>query len=166
MQTRGTALVIDTIAAKKPVITISGLSSGSARTLNELESGSLCVFDAAEGGVYTLPSDPTPGTYYDFRIYKDLTANSAKIITGLRGSTLALICGGVLTNNYNTGTAKFFPIAEGSAANRFVAITQNGTTTGGQIGTAIRVNALSKGTWFVTGLVYGSGTMATPAATS
>jgi hypothetical protein len=166
MQTRGTALVIDTIAAKRPTITISGLSSGSARTLNELESGSLCVFDAAAGGIYTLPSDPTPGTYYDFNVYTTVTANSHKIITGLRSSTLALICGGLDVTNVNTGTNKSFQIVEGSAANRYVSITQNGTTTGGQVGTGIRITALSKGTWYATGLVFGSGTMATPAATS
>jgi hypothetical protein len=166
MQTRGTALVIDTIAAKQPVITISGLSSGSARTLNELESGSVALFDAAAGGVFTLPSDPTPGTFYDFKVYKDITANSAKIITGLRGSTLALICGAVTTLNVNDGVAKSFSIAEGATANRFVAVTSNGTTTGGQLGTELRVTALSKGTWYVSGLMFGSGVMATPASTS
>ncbi len=37
---------------------------------------------------------------------------------------------------------------------------------GGQIGTALRVTALSKGTWYVSGLIFGSGALATPAATS
>ena len=166
MQLRGTAIVVDSISAKQPVITISGLTSGSARTLNELESGSVALFDAAEGGVFTLPADPTPGTYYDFKLYKDITANSAKIITGLRGSTLALLVGAVTTQNVNDGVAKSFSIAEGATTNRFVAITSNGTTTGGQIGTEIRVTALSKGTWYVSGVIFGSGAMATPAATS
>jgi hypothetical protein len=166
MQTRGTALVIDTIAAKQPVITISGLSSGSARTLNELESGSVALFDATGGGIYTLPSDPTPGTYYDFKVYKTVASDSHKIITGLRGTTLALICGGIDMINVNDYTEDGFQITEGSAANRFVSVTMNGTTTGGQVGTNIRVTALSKGTWFVTGIVFGSGAMATPAATS
>jgi hypothetical protein len=166
MQTRGTALVIDTIAAKQPVITISGLSSGSARTLNELESGSVALFDATTGGVFTLPSDPTPGTFYDFKVYKTVASDSHKIITGLRGSTLALICGAVDTINVNDGGSKGFQIVEGSAANRYVSVTMNGTTTGGQVGTKIRVTALSKGTWYVTGLMFGSGAMATPAATS
>ena len=166
MQLRGTAIVVDSISAKQPMITISGLASGTARTLNELESGSVCLFDAAAGGTYTLPADPTPGTFYDFKVYSNITANSAKIITGLRGTTLALICGAVTTLNGNDGVAKSFSIAEGSGANRYVAVTSNGSTTGGQLGTELRVTALSKGTWYVSGIVFGSGTMATPAATS
>ena len=166
MQLRGTAIVVDSISAKQPVISISGLSSGTARTLNELESGSAVLFDAAEGGVYTLPADPTPGTYYDFQVYRSVTANSAKIITGLRGSTLALICGGIDMINVNDNTEDGFQMVEGATTNRLVAVTMNGTTTGGQVGTNIRVSALSKGTWFVTGIVFGSGAMATPAATA
>jgi hypothetical protein len=108
MQLRGTAIVVDSISAKQPVISISGLSSGTARTLNELESGSVVLFDAAEGGTFTLPADPTPGTYYDFKVYSTITANSAKIITGLRGSTLALICGGIDMINVNDNTEDGF----------------------------------------------------------
>lgn len=166
MQLRGTAIVVDSISAKQPVITISGLSSGTARTLNELESGSACLFDAAAGGVFTLPSDPTPGTYYDFRVYKTITSNSAKIITGLRGTTLALICGAISIADDTAGATKNISIAEGSAANRFVAITMDGATKGGYLGTTLRVSALSKGTWYVSGLAVGTGTMATPASTS
>lgn len=166
MQLRGTNIVVDTVSAKKPVITISGLASGTARTLNEYESGSLVVFDAAAGGVFTLPATPVAGTFYDFVVYKDITANSAKIITGLAGSTLSVLVGGVDMLNVNDGTNKSFSIAEGATTNRFVAITSNGTTTGGQVGTALRVTALSKGTWYVSGLMFGSGALATPVATS
>jgi hypothetical protein len=47
-----------------------------------------------------------------------------------------------------------------------VACTMNGTTTGGLIGTTLRFRAISTTVWFVTGVILGSGTIATPAATS
>jgi hypothetical protein len=42
----------------------------------------------------------------------------------------------------------------------------NGTTSGGIIGTWIRVKALSSTQWLINGLIVGSGTIVTPAATS
>lgn len=166
MQLRGTKIVVDSVSAKQPVISISGLASGTARTLNERESGSVALFDAVEGGTFTLPATPTPGTYFDFKVSRSITANSAKVITGLNGSTLSVICGGLDVINVNDYTEDGFQIVEGATTNRFVAVTMNGTTTGGQVGTDFRATALSNGTWLVTGLVFGSGAMATPVATS
>ena len=78
MQLRGTQLVVDTVNAKQNVIS----GQGATRTLNELESGSICLFDRAAGIVYTLPTTPTPGTYFDFIVVTTITSNAAKIITG------------------------------------------------------------------------------------
>jgi hypothetical protein len=41
-------------------------------------------------------------------------------------------------------------------------ITQNGTTTGGLIGSKVRVQANNNGYWTVSGIVLGSSTLATP----
>jgi hypothetical protein len=45
-------------------------------------------------------------------------------------------------------------------------ISMNGTTTGGLLGTWFRFTALSTTQWMVTGIDQGSGTVATPFATS
>lgn len=41
-------------------------------------------------------------------------------------------------------------------------ITMNGSTTGGKKGTVITVTAITATGWFVEGLVFGDGTLATP----
>lgn len=156
MQLRGTQIVVDTIQAKQNVIS----GSGATRTLNELESGSLCLFDRAAGIVFTLPTTPTPGTWFDFVISTTITSNSAKIITG---SATELLIGGY--TNVDTDTSNAVASFTGNGSTH-IAVTQNGTTTGGIKGTKLRFTCLSATNWMVEGIVQGSGTVATAFATS
>lgn len=156
MQLRGTQIVVDTIQAKQNVIS----GSGATRTLNELESGSLCLFDRAAGIVFTLPTTPTPGTWFDFVITTTITSNSAKIITG---SATELLIGGY--TNVDTDTSNAVASFTGNGSTH-IAVTQNGTTTGGIKGTKLRFTCLSATNWMVEGIVQGSGVVATAFATS
>ncbi|MFP5260989.1 MAG: hypothetical protein ACLGJB_03685 [Blastocatellia bacterium] len=155
MQLRGTAIVVDTIAAKQPVIS----GSGATRTLNELESGSLVLFDRAAGIVYTLPS-AKPGLTFDFVVTTTITSNNAKVITA---AGTELLIGDVVSVDTDTSNAVANFTANGST---HIAITQNGTTTGGIKGTHFRLKCLSSTLWVVDGVVQGSGVVATPFATS
>lgn len=156
MQTVGPALVIETIAARQPVITIEN----TARTLNTNESGSMVWFNRAAGNTLTLPTSPIPGTYYDVLVYTTPTSNSHKILTSIESGT-AIMVGGVNFANVNTGADTCFQATDSSS---YVSVNMNATTTGGQVGTRLRCTALSAGTWFVSGLVFGSGAIATPFA--
>lgn len=162
MQLRGTNIVVDTVSAKMPLISISGTS----RVLNQYESGSVVLFDRLAGNTLTLPDTVTPGTFCDVFISKTPTSNSHKIITGLNGSTNAVLTGGLDSFNVNTNANSGFQIIEGATSNRYASIAMNGTTTGGQAGTALRFVALSAGTWLVTGINIGSGVIASPASTA
>lgn len=132
---------------------------GATRTLLAKESGALCLFDRAAGVVYTLPT-PVEGMEFDFATTVTITSNAAKTITKTIASEfmigLVLVVGGttesVASADFNGTT--------------HVAISSNGTTTGGVIGDQYTLTAISATQWVIKGLISGSGTVATPAATS
>jgi hypothetical protein len=132
--------------------------ASATRILTLREAGSTCCFDLAAGVVYTLPA-PQPGMQFEFFSTVTITSNSAKIITN---AATVFLLGEVFT--YTTATASGAGFAFNGSTH--VACTMNGTTTGGIIGTWIKVKALSATQWLINGNIVGSGTIATPAATS
>lgn len=155
MQLRGTDLVVDKVRAKKA--SVSGL--GATRTLNENESGSLITLDRAAGIVVTLPTAKA-GITFDVNVSTSVTSNSYKVITA---SASEFLTGGVTNVDTDTSNAVAFFSGNGTT---HVALTMNGTTTGGLIGTALRFTAISSTLWTVEGVNMGSGVVATPFATS
>lgn len=136
---------------------ISG--QGATKTLQAKESGALCLFDRAAGVVYTLPT-PVLGMEFEFHSTVAITSGAAKVITN--AGTVFLIgsvMGGSLT------VADSGDVFQGNGTTH-VAISMNGTTTGGLIGTRIKVTAISNTQWAITGGYVGSGTLADPFATS
>lgn len=152
---RGTKLVLDVVQAGQNVIS----GQGATRSLNANESGSVCLFDRAAGIVYTLPVAKV-GTYFDFAITTTITSNAAKVITG--AGTEFLIGGYV---NVDTDTSNAVAVFTGNGSTH-VAVSMNGTTTGGVLGTMLRFTCLSSTRWMVEGHVLGSGVVATSFATS
>lgn len=136
---------------------ISG--QGATRTLSVDESGSTVLFDRAAGIVYTLPL-AKPGVFFDFVITTTITSNSAKVITG---AATEFLIGGY--TNVDTDTSNAVAVFTGNGSTH-IAVTQNGTTTGGVLGTKLRFTCLSSTRWFVEGVVQGSGVVATAFATS
>lgn len=137
---------------------ISG--QGATRTLNANESGSLVKFDRAAGIVYTLPTTPVAGTYFDFVVETTITSNAAKVITG---TATELLIGGY--TNVDTDTSNAVAAFTGNGSTH-IAVSMNGTTTGAVKGTKLRFTCLNSTTWTVEGLVLGTGTVATAFATS
>lgn len=134
---------------------ISG--QGATATLTTAQSGSTVLFDRAAGIIYTLPA-PIPGTYFQFIVTTSITSNNAKIITS--AGTVLMI--GSVFNAVAAGTGTQF-IANGTT---HIAMTQNGTTTGGLIGTCFYAFCVSATLWEIDGVILGSGTIATPFAIS
>lgn len=135
---------------------ISGV--GATRTLQQGESGALCLFDAAAGNVFTLPT-PVLGMQFEFITSVSVTSNSHKIITS--AATVFLLGEALM---FTTATAS--PAGFAFNGTTHVACTSNGTTTGGLIGSRITVTAISTTQWLIEGGMVGSGTIVTPAATS
>ncbi len=130
----------------------------ATRALLAKEAGSLCVFDLAAGTVFTLPA-PTEGMEFEFAVTVSNTSNLHKIITN---SASVFLVGGVNAESLTAGSADFF-VADGTT---IVALSMGATTTGGLIGSHVRLRAISSTQWFISGVLCGSGTLATAFATS
>lgn len=134
-------------------------SVGATRTLTNAESGSTCLMDSATGIVYTLPA-PQVGAKFRFKATVSVTSNSYKVITN---SASVFLVGGVMSANLTVAASGDFFVANGTT---HVAITSNGSDTGGLIGGEFEVEAISTTQWVITGVICGSGTNADPFATS
>lgn len=155
-QLRGTTLVLDTVAARRPII--SGV--GATRTLNQNESGSVCLFDRVSGSVYTLPTGAVPGTYFDFIVTTTVTSNSYKVITG---AGTELLIGSYRNVDTDTSDATASFRANGTT---HVSINMFGAATGGIVGTQLRFTCVSATQWAVQGVVHGSAVVLTAFAAS
>lgn len=122
--------------------------------LTEAQSGSKVIFDRAAGVIVTLPDTPADGTNYTFMTKTDLSSNNYVINAGDDG--LDSMFGYVYAKK--SGTAdEIFQTATATA------ITLNGTTTGGDVGTNIKTSYdATNNRWYVSGSTQGSGALGTP----
>jgi len=144
-------------SAKATRAVLNGLPA--TKILTKEDSGSLILFDRAAGIVVTLPA-PVIGLDFEFIVSVTVTSNSYKIITDA-GTTL--IVGQYLNIDTDTSSAMIIFPANGST---HIALTMNGSTTGGLIGSSFRLRCISATQWLIEGVMNGSGTVATAFATS
>lgn len=131
--------------------------SGAAKTLTAEDSGALCLFSTAAGYTYTLPAAAV-GLYFDFLITTTITSSAAKVIC----TAGDFILGSFLQSPDGTDPVAAFA-ADGAAD---LAISMNGTTTGGYAGDWFTLTAISSTQWAITGFGLATGSEATPVATS
>jgi hypothetical protein len=134
------------------------LAAGSTRTLTAPQSGATVLLDTATGSVVTLPA-PIKGLKFTFIVSVTVTSNSHKVITDA-GTTLLV---GMIALMEAAATSAVGCLFDGTGN---VAITMNGSTTGGIKGTRFTVECISATVWEISGLVAGSGSLSTPAANS
>lgn len=134
------------------------IAGGSTKTLTKEDSGALVLLDQADGSVITLPT-PEEGVQFTFAVSTSVTSNS-HIIT-VADTSAEFLAGGIQMMIDTAATS------EGQFLNgtSHITLTMNGSTTGGLIGTVLEFTAYSSTQWMVTGLVAGSGILATPATT-
>lgn len=134
--------------------------SGATVTLTKSQSGSAVLFDRAAGIIFTLPAN-TPGMWFDFFVTVTITSNAAKVITA---AGTELLVGTII----NTDTDSLDAIASWKSlvATSNIAVSMDGSTKGGIKGDWLRFTCLNTTTWNVQGLTLGTGTVATPFATS
>lgn len=147
----------DAVLARRNII--KGL--GSTLTLKAKDTNSLIVFDRAAGSVVTLPANAKIGTTFDFAVGVTITSNAAKIITGV---ATELLVGQIL--NCDSDSSDAVAIWKSLTATANIAISMDGSTKGGIIGDQIRLIKISTTQWLVQGVTIGTGTVATPFATS
>jgi hypothetical protein len=128
-------------------------------TLTKDQSGALVLLAVASGATVTLPA-PVEGMQFDFGTTVTRTSNSYKIITD---AATTFLVGAVMAGDATIATSGDVFEANGTT---IVSVTMDGDTKGGFIGTTLRFRCISSTQWYVEGLVIGTGTMATPFATS
>ena len=134
------------------------IAAGSTKTLTAPQSGSTILLDTASGSVVTLPV-PKVGIKFTFIVSVTVTTNSHKVITD--ASTTYMV--GMVALMEAAATTAVGCLFDGTGN---IAITMNGTTTGGIKGTRFTVECISATVWEISGLIAGSGSLSTPAANS
>jgi len=133
----------------------------TTRQLNPAESGSVIIMDAATQITVTLPT-PVIGMSFDFVTSVSVTTSDThKIITKTIASEF--IVGGIDSSSTAVAEGGDSFVANGTT---HVAIDSNGSTTGGLVGQTFRLTAISTTQWAVSGVLFGTGTLATPFTTS
>lgn len=128
-------------------------------TLTAEQSGSLVLLAVASGATVTLPA-PSEGMQFTIGTTVTRTSNSYKIITD---AATTFLVGAVMAGDATIATSGDVFEADGTT---IVAVTIDGDTKGGFIGSTLRFTCISSTQWYVEGLLIGTGTMATPFATS
>lgn len=143
----------------KRQVTDTGGAYATPIALTEAQSGRVILVDDAAGLDFTLPAIAAAqvGTHYRFLVTVTITSNALRITAGAAD----LLKGGILMMDFDTANTGAYFTPDGSDD---LVISMNGSTTGGKKGTVIDVTAISATEWFVNGLVFGDGTLATPFA--
>ena len=131
------------------------------RQLLPEESGSLILMDASDQITVRLPT-PVAGMTFDFLTTVTVTSSDThKVITKTIGSEFMI--GGIGSFNTTIASGGDSFSANGTT---HVAATSNGSTSGGLLGQRLKFTAISATQWAVQGYTVGTGTSATPFATS
>lgn len=149
--------------AELALLATEGLTSArhivsGAATLTAAQSGALCIFNVAAATLFTLPA-PVVGLNFEFYTAVTATGNH-KVITDA-GTTFI---GGSLVN-VDDDSSNAVAAWDGDGTTN-VAITQNGTTTGGLIGSHFKLTCVKSTLWVASGIIRGNGIVATPYAAS
>ena len=140
---------------------ISGQSSinalSSNTTLTASQSGEVFLLNSASGVTVTLPAAQV-GLTYTFIVETSVTSNDYKVTVGSSNGYLI----GSVVEGASAGATDIF-IGNGTSD---ISVTQNGSTTGGLQGSVLTVTCVTTGLWQVSGTLIGSGTVATPFATT
>lgn len=134
-------------------------TTGATRTLTAADSGAQVFLDKADGVVITMPA-AVVGLSFDFIVVTSVTSNAYKLSTATQGTEFF---DGTYNSLQDAAVASAVFTGDGTTHDNF---SMNGSTTGGLVGTAIRVTCSAANKWTVSGSVRGSGTEATSFATS
>ena len=123
--------------------------------LTAKDTNKLILLDRAAGVTVSLPAAEI-GLRFRFLVNSDVTSNGYIINTQ---NTSDLFTGGVMITDSTTPEAPdmFKPDLSNDDS-----MTMDGSTTGGLIGTAFEIICTSANRWYVTGVLDGAGTLATP----
>lgn len=145
----------------KRQVTDTGGEYATPVVLTEAQSGRILLVDDATGLQFTLPiiTASNIGMHFTFLVTVTITSNAFTVTAGEAGD---LYYGGVAILDFDAAyTAPQGAYHAPDGADDII-LTMNGSTTGGVKGTKVTFTAIGEDAWFVDGLVYGNGVIATP----
>jgi hypothetical protein len=143
----------------KQQVTDTGGAYATPIVLTEAQSGRTILVDDAAGLDFTLPAVAAAqvGTFYKFIVTVSITSNNLRVTA----ATGDLLRGGVAIVDFDSAnTLSYFTPDETDD----LIFTANGTTKGGKKGSVVTFTAIHATGWFVEGLLFGDGSLATPFA--
>lgn len=143
----------------KQQVTDTGGAYATPIALTEAQSGRVILLDDAAGLDFTLPAVAAAqvGAWYKFIVTVTITSNNLRVTA----ATGDLLRGGVYIADFDTAnTGSYFTPDESDD----LIFTANGSTKGGKKGSVVTFTAIHATGWFVEGLLFGDGTLATPFA--
>lgn len=154
----GATTIAGTLNHKKQV-TDTGGAYATPIVLTEAQSGRTILCDDAAGLDFTLPAVAAAqvGTWYEFLVTVSITSNNLRV-TAASGD---LLRGAMPVFDFDTAnTVTYFTPDESDD----LVFTFNGGTKGGKKGSWVRFTAIHATGWFVHGIGFGDGSLATPFA--
>jgi len=128
----------------------------TTKLLEVSESGSYVILNKADGVTILLPQ-PQIGLIYEFFIATSVTSNAYTVI-----AQDATITGFLINIDTDTSNALDAFTADGTT---HVAVTMNGTSTGGLRGTTFKLTCISNNMWLINGTNIGSTVVESPFVT-
>lgn len=155
-----TGLLVNGTLNYKAQVTDTGGAFATPIVLTAAQSGRVILVDDAAGLDFTLPaiSASEVGVTFTFLVTTTITSNSFRV-TAASGD---LLRGGIAMFDFDAAyTAPQGAYYTPDESNDLI-MTMNGGTTGGKKGTKITFTAITATGWFVDGLAFGDGVLATP----
>lgn len=128
---------------------------GTATLVRETHANTVLSLDASAGATITLPASTGGGDVYEFVVGTALTTSN--YVVAAAGSD---VMAGVVMVVTDTGGLTVPTSATSDKA------TMNGSTTGGVVGSRIKLTDFKSGTWQVSGELISTGNEATPFSAS
>lgn len=134
----------------------SVVTKSTNATLLQTEAGAVILLSIGSTATVTLPT-PVVGLEYQFISNVTPVGGTLSIVTDA-GTTFL---GGALSMGETQGVIPFYALGNGTS---HVRINLNGNTTGGLLGSRFTATCVSATRWQLSGLLAGSGSLATPFA--
>lgn len=141
----------------KLTVTNTGGAYATPIVLTEAQSGSLILVNDAAGLDFTLPAitSANVGVVFEFLVTVSVSSNNFRVTAGAGN----FLVGALWIADFDTANTGSYFAANGSS---HLVCTMNGSTKGGKVGTKLRFTAISATQWFVEGITFGDGVLATP----
>jgi hypothetical protein len=136
-----------------PVSKVVDVTAATLTVTRDAHAGRLVTLNRAAGVAVTLPDATGSGDEYEFVIGTTITSNATTIKVPDADNTMV---GWVSTATTTAGAG-----LQEAAGGTDDTISMNGTTTGGIVGSYVKVKDIAANLWLVDGKLVGSGVLAT-----